>query len=708
MNKAVHVALLCFLGMTTVQAQKKNQSKKDSINSLKEIAINGTANKFASKNVSSSLRLKTEIAKLPQNIQVVTAELLKSQNITNMMDNVTRNVSGAQMNEHFGNYANIYMRGFKLPSFRNGMNIDIGYGPLATDLSMVENIEFIKGPAGFMTAVGAPSGIYNVVTKKPTKRNINEVSFTTGSFNFYRGSLDTGDALSPDGKFQYRFNAMYQSNETHRQFEKNSRYSIVPSFKYEFSDKTSLTTEFTYQKAKQMLSASYVFAPLQNGLGSLPRDISHIDKGYPTSNLEEVNLFIDFNHKFNSKWSLHTQYMIMQYKQLGHTTWVYGMHPLGLTQRYLHNFDTKAINKIAQLYLNGEVSFWGITHKLLGGIDYKRLDSRYDWSNALPYDIVPFNVSNPVYGNAVFPVLDRSHGLANVGSGTEYASVFAQDELWTLHNRLRLTLAGRYFNGKTNDDYKQNSTIKKITPRLGLSFDITNHFTAYAQYDNSINPNYGMSKENKTFDPETSKNIEAGLKKSFFNDKLKTTLSAYKINKENVLVSDPTDINFKIQVGEIESTGIEFDTQGQLTPQLNVVFNYAFTEAKVVADTNPLNVGKKVEGYSKHTTNGWLNYNFKDNTMFKGFGVTLGYQYLVDRSTSNWGTDNKSILPDYFRLDGGINWKYKGFNIAVNANNLLNRYLYSGGFLPDSGAGAIAYWQSEPGRNWKATVSYKF
>ncbi|MDI9309106.1 MAG: TonB-dependent siderophore receptor [Limnohabitans sp.] len=704
-NYLIYLLLLtCFWS----SAQNRPKKSTDSIKSLNEVSVYGTPNKFASTKVSTSLRLKTEIAKLPQNIQIVTNELLKSQNITNMMDNVTRNISGAQMNEHFGNYANIYMRGFKLPAFRNGMNIDIGYGPLATDLSMVESIEFVKGPAGFMTAAGAPSGIYNVVTKKPTKKNSSEVAFTAGSFDFYRGTLDSGGALTDDGKFQYRVNAMYQTSETNREFEKNSRYSFVPSFKYEFSDKTSFTTEFTYQKAKQMLSAPYVFAPLENGLGSLPRDISHIDKDYPSSDIEEVNLFADFNHNFNSKWSLSAQYMIMQYKQLGYTTWIYGINPQGFTQRYLHNFDTKATNEITQLYINGETTFLGMTHKFISGIDYKKLTSKYDWSNALPYDQIPFNVFNPIYGNAVYPVLDRSMGVKNTGSGTEYVSIYTQDEIWMLKDKLRITIAGRYFNGKVNDDYKNESLIKKITPRLGLNYTIVPNFTIYGLYDNSISPNYGLSKNGNLFDPEISKNLEAGLKKSFFNDKLKTTLSAYKIQKRNVLVTDPQDINFKIQVGEIQSEGIEFDMQGQLSPELNIILNYALTEAKTTDDTNPMNIGRKVEGFSKHTTNGWLNYNFNHQSIFKGFGVRIGYQYLVDRSTSNWGTDNQSILPDYFRLDGGINWRYKGLNIALNGNNLLDKYLFSGGALPDYGAGAIAYWQSEPGRNWRATLSYKF
>ncbi|QYS90119.1 TonB-dependent receptor [Flavobacterium davisii] len=186
---------------------------------------------------------------------------------------------------------------------------------------------------------------------------------------------------------------------------------------------------------------------------------------------------------------------------------------------------------MSRVYINGEISFLGTTHKLLTGIDYKKLNSKYDWSHTATYDVIPFNLFQPVYGKAVYPVFNRESGLTNIGSGTEYTSIYAQDEIWFLKDRLRVTLAGRYFNGKTNDDYKNSVTIKRISPRVGISFDITKNFSIYSQYDNSIIPNYGTNKEGKLFDPEYANNIETGLKKSFLRDKLKTTLSVYQITK---------------------------------------------------------------------------------------------------------------------------------------------------------------------------------
>ncbi len=106
-----------------------------------------------------------------------------------MLETVTRNVSGAQMIEHWGTFARVNMRGFKIPAFRNGFNVDLPWGPLTEDMAIVERIEFVKGPAGFMLSSGEPGGLYNVVTKKPQPNQPNEVSLTAGNFNTLRSTL---------------------------------------------------------------------------------------------------------------------------------------------------------------------------------------------------------------------------------------------------------------------------------------------------------------------------------------------------------------------------------------------------------------------------------------------------------------------------------------------------------------------------------------
>src|SRR5688572_13621822 len=90
---------------------------------LKEIEISGVREGYKADIVSNSLRLQSSLMETPQNIQVVTADVLRDQQITSMSDGLIRNVSGVVRSEHWGDlYANISARGSQIQAFRNGFN----------------------------------------------------------------------------------------------------------------------------------------------------------------------------------------------------------------------------------------------------------------------------------------------------------------------------------------------------------------------------------------------------------------------------------------------------------------------------------------------------------------------------------------------------------------------------------------------------------
>lgn len=672
---------------------------------LSEVIVEGKDNKYSERSPSSSLRLKSELVKLPQNIQIINSDLLADQQVTSMMDGVIRNVSGVTMLEHWGHFARVNMRGFRLPAFRNGVNVQDSWGPLSEDINTVDRIEFVKGPAGFMMSAGEPGGFYNVVTKKPTDIPVAQISLSGGSFDYYRGTVDLGGKLTEDGKLLYRFNGMYQTADSHRGNEDAQRYGLAPSFTYDLSNKTSITTELNLQQAESFIGSAYVFAPVADGYGSLDRNFKYTDTNYPVTDIQELTVFTNLKHEFSKNWSFETQFAYLRYDQEGNSTWLWDFENTGDATRYVGIWDALSLGKYFQTYLYGNFNTLGITHNVLAGFDYSQKEYWADWSQNIVIDVnQPFNIYNPIYGNTETPVFDRSQKVrdrANAyNTGFTVRAFYAQDEIGFLRNKIRLTLAARHTElvtiGKSESD-------KKFTPRVGLSADILPSLTAYALYDQSFLGQTGASKSGDIFDPVEAKDIEGGIKKSFFNNRLKASLGVYQITKENVLVTDPEDNNFSVQLGEIQSKGIEFDMQGEITPELNIVLNYANTNVEITKDTNPLNIGQKVSGYAKHTTNGWLYYNFATTSRLKGFGASLGYQYQVDRSTWSWGADNQSDLPDYFRLDGGLSWQNNKMRVQLNVNNILDEYLYSGATYSN-----YLYWQSEPGINGRITVTYNF
>lgn len=163
---------------------------------LNEVIVeNNSSRKYKTDQLSSSLRIQQQLLETPQNIQLISAEVLKDQFSLNVNESITRNVSGAFREElHNGISADIYMRGGYISAQRNGVDLrPLLKGPIGDDVAIIENIEFIKGPAGFMNSLGDPAGSYNIITKKPTGINKKTFSVIQGSFGLIRAEADLGE-----------------------------------------------------------------------------------------------------------------------------------------------------------------------------------------------------------------------------------------------------------------------------------------------------------------------------------------------------------------------------------------------------------------------------------------------------------------------------------------------------------------------------------
>lgn len=679
---------------------------------LDEVIISGSKG-YKIDQLSNSLRLQTPILETPQNIQVITGKIIGDQQSIDMLESVSRNVSGVQMIEHWGNFARVNMRGFKIPAFRNGMNVDLPWGPLAEDMSIVERIEFVKGPAGFMASSGEPGGLYNVVTKKPVLDQQNELSITAGSFNTLRSTLDIGGKVNKEGTLLYRVNLMGLTKESHRNYEFNNRYTIAPSLSYTLSDRTKLTAEYIYQYSQMSaLGSSYVFSP--KGFGELPRDFTLLEPNIDPTNIDEHNVFINLKHDINEDWKVTAQLGYLRYEQIGSSLWPENLDTAGNLIRGISIGDALNVSKMGQIFVNGDVRTGSVRHLVLAGIDIAQKDFYADWFQTGSYiGADTFNIYNPEYGvpSSSFPVFDRSQSIRKraVGSypaitGQRYSSLFIQDELGFFENKLRLTLAGRYTD-YIGWSYGDDSDDQVFSPRAGISFSVAKNTTVYGLYDQSFIPQLGSDVEGKGFVPVRANNLEAGVKRDWADGKWNSTLAVYHMTKENVLVGHPDRDKYpfaQIQLGEVQSKGIELDVQGEIVEGLRLVINYANTNVEITEDTDETIIGDRVAGHARHMTNGWLHYEFP-KPLLRGFGVSLGYQYQIDRSSWNWGADNEANIPDYFRLDGAITWKSRNLNVGLNVNNLLNEYLYSGAAYGDD-----YYWQTEPGTNYRLNLALKF
>jgi len=687
---------------------------------LEEVTVAGKNNRYKISLPSASLRLNEPLLEAPQNIQTVSDQVIKDQQIISMSDGLIRNVSGAVRVEHWGDmYTNITMRGSQIQAMRNGFNVVSSFwGPLTEDMSFVDHIEFVKGPAGFMLGNGDPSGMYNVVTKKPTGFNRGEVSFTAGSYDLYRTTVDFDHKLTSNGKLLFRLNTAVQNKGSFRPFEQNDRYSVAPVLSYQLTDKTKITAEYTFQNAKMTeVGSYYIFSP--KGYATYPQEATMTQPNLPATRINDQSLFLNLQHNFDDNWKLTAQAAYFKYNQEGYSSWPSAVNSDGTIIRNVAIWDAESSMKLAQLFINGQVKTGGINHRILAGFDGGKKNYLADWGQSHDLDLAtsPFDLNNPNFGFPLngYPDFDRVTSLKqraiNAGGlmDSKYLSAYAQDELGFFDNRIRLTLAGRYTYVNQSAWGGAPDRAKKLTPRVGLSFSVDKSTAIYAVYDEAFTPQSGLIRNGGKVEPITGTNNEIGIKKDWFGGKWNTTLSAYRILKQNELTADPTNTpgqNFSVVLGEKRSQGIEFDLRGKITDGLTLIANYAYTDSKVTevtAGVTGINVGDVIPGFAKHVSNAWLTYTLQNGAL-KGSGISAGFTYLADRATDTWSVGLQK-LPNYFKLDGGLFYERSKFKITGNAFNILNKYLFSGSYYEWLNA---YYYQAEAPRNYRVSIAYKF
>lgn len=702
------------------------QSKIDtSVVNLGEIKISGKYyRKYNSGTVSSVLRLRTPLLKLSQSIETVPSALLRDQGAFNLTDAVTRNVSGVVRQEVSNNIGpNIFMRGGQISALRNGMDLSPLYrGPMPDDAAIIERVEFIKGPSLYMNNIGDPAGSFNVLTKQPEGRQARSVSAMLGSWDFYRLSADVQGTTGRDQRFQYRLNAMAMKSRSFVDFDFNNRMLLAPVVKYNINDHSYVSAEYIFQKFSYALQSPIVMSP--DGFGTLPPHFSIHEKSLKPYKPTDQNAFFTYKNQFNSRWGFTTRVSLLKNDSEGAYMWVTGVNSAD-PQVLLRNpkYDlTRYYVFSEQAFLNGTFRTGAVTHHLLAGMDVNQ--KRFRGSTYLEYDKLadgtlnyyPLSIAQPSYGVQVpnYTLADGPNN-GNTRQSADYISAYALDELHFFKDKVRLTLGLRATFLRTYNSVSgttANSSDKVITPRVGLNYLLRHDMSVYILHDQTFQPQtglQGLAVAGSTQDyvagaavnPLKGDIWEAGVKKDWDNGKWNTTLSVYQIHRRNIAEAIPST-NFKNQIGQSSSKGVDVDIKGEVVKHLNVVINYSYNDSRVSKTETAGLTGVRTPMYVKHIQNTWLEYTLPAKFL-PGLGLSLGYQYMAGRG-ERFATATQQHVPSYTRLDAGINWRFRN----ISANFLVNNFTGRADVATPWYKNGLYYWVPNSPRSFRLSTTIDF
>lgn len=168
---------------------------------------------------------------------------------------------------------------------------------------------------------------------------------------------------------------------------------------------------------------------------------------------------------------------------------------------------------------------------------------------------------------------------------SKQVGVYAQDQLqWGS----LIVIAGLRFDQFNADGTSYGTAYEtdeaNLSYRVGALYEFENGISPFLSYATSFEP-----LNTSGFEPELGEQVELGLKYMADDGSISGSVALFNIVKSNVVTVDPETVgsgSFSyLQIGEVTSQGVEFDSKFQLTHSLDLSVNYTYLDVEVTKDT---------------------------------------------------------------------------------------------------------------------------
>jgi iron complex outermembrane receptor protein len=643
------------------------------------------------------------ILETPQSISVITNADIADLGLQNL-NQALRFVAGVTP-EQRGASAEVYdqfkLRGFDAPIYLDGLKLFAsasGYAQPQADVSRLERIEVVKGPASVLYGQSSPGGLVAEESKLPLERDFyGAVSGTYGNYDLYRVDADVGGRLSPG--VAWRLYGSVNGANDQQTYGKRRRETVSGAVTLGGGTSTSFTLLANYSHDPR--NGDYAVFPAKGTLIANPagKISTHFYGGEPGDffKRDQASLTYIFRHDFGGGWAFRSSGRYQYVKSSlgivytgGYPADAFGAMPSEaptVFSRYSYATREQLNDWTFDNQLTGTVDTGPLHHSLLFGLDRQVAHSTELYKFGTASDI---DVFNPVYGTMPTPraPIDVPGNDAQgnfvlpsfVATQQRQQGVYAQDQIAV--GGLRLALSGRQDWARGS----QSGTIQhddKFTYRVGGLYLLPFGLAPYVSYSTSFEPTAGtILKSDGTMGlarPSTGKQFEVGAKYQVPNTEILLTASWFRITQNGLLIAGPIP-NTSIQGGKFRSKGVEVEATAPLPYGFNAKLAFSRQRVKSVDDTNQTNL----LGVGRGGISANLEWAPKSGPA-EGLAIGGAVRH-VDRIAAGTYLDGISRnTPSYTLFDalirydlGKISPRLANIEVAVNATNLFDKkYLTS-------------------------------
>jgi iron complex outermembrane receptor protein len=655
---------------------------------------------FLASSTNSATRTDTPISEIPQSIQVVTQDVLTSQQVQSVEEAV-RNVSGVTINRDEINGSNVYVRNFLAPVRINGLKLSGSpITPLITPIAAIERVDVLRG-SNSIVANGAmePGGVVNIETKQPQARELHELTIEIGSLGHKRAALDLAGALSEDQRWTQRL--ILSANGDHRtvdNYDGGRDLYVAPSVGYQHNG-SSIVVGMSYQRTWLSAGGSpYVDLSAQGLQGPFVGIKGRADDGQL---VRSMGLSYDIKQKLSEEWTLQSKGNYLRQQLSRHTySCIKSVNPEdGVPATACLPYASEASNYgwTVENSVRGEFHTGPVRQAVVAGMAYN--DS---WQST----VMAATSGTELYAfplSANLPPIDRSGLTPAFGRASQhFSNMFLQDQLswgrWHL-----LANIGYASAWSSSADVPVPPRYSKPTYNFGLTYRLNDGVTAHVNRFKSFEAGQLMTNASLNGGPvgtfvtpvSEGQSIEVGLKFNLLDDRLLVTAAVFKASLTNVfqdLGNNSAGVDAIVLLPNTSNRGVEFDVTGRIMRGWNITASYSDITFKTAAAPMGLTT---FSPFPRRQVSIWSTYDLQDPD-WHGWGYGIG---LMGRS--GYATNINYTMGTQLRMDTNIHYRLKKWSFILGIKNLFDRRLYRD--FAAYGKGEL-----ELGRTVLLTSSYNF
>jgi len=684
----------------------------DEVVTLEEIDIsnqknaNNTSTIKLDESTSTASKLDITIKETPASVEVINSDTMKQRG-DRTIESALNKTTGITTSKDPGAPIQFSARGFSTNSVNllyNGSKIPGGTNmsirPM--DTANLDRVEIIRGASSVLNGEGSIGASINLITKQPTfTKQDTELDYSFGSFNTHRFHFGNGGTLIDD-VLAYRFDYSRSQGGSNIDDEKIELDSLALSLLYKIND--DLLATLSVEKTKDKTDNVYHGTPLINGQLSesiRTKNYNKLEDGLYQSD----NLWVRAGLEGNLAPNIEIKNQMYYYDSVRdwRTIAKFEYNPLTnkIDRKWFNDMDHEHKMIGDRVDILNKNSIAGFANRFLIGADVSKTDFKTKRPTFKDSDSVDINNPSSKYFSEVSDDYKKDARDIDI----KQLAIYMEDQL-SLTEKLKLVGGLRYDILDADWIYldqagtpTESKKHKYLSYRVGTVYDITDTTTMYATYATAVEPGATLlllNRQQTQLDLTEAKQIEIGVKQSFWDGKGEFTGAIYQIIKDNVFVPDSNLPSSYINAGKQSSKGIELGIGLRPNDQWQIDANVAKTDAEydeyyTASTSYNGNIPAFVPEY---TANLVIRYM---PTVKLGLGTWIRY---VDSVYAN--DANTLKLPSYTTVDLNLDYKYnQKTTLGFAVKNLTDEFYAT---RTRSDTSAII---GDP-RTYEVSVSFKF